>query len=108
MPLYDVIKETDDATAVASTSVTLVELVHPLASITVTVCVPAAKPEVVVASASPELQAYDHDPTPPVANTVAAPSERPLQLICSPLYEVKGEAVAETAAGSTIVILPVP
>jgi hypothetical protein len=83
--LYELTTGDEILTAVDSNKVTLAEFQQPLPSSTVTVYVPAAKPEVVVATTSPELQLYDHSPTPPVGAAIATPSVRPLQLTSTPL-----------------------
>jgi hypothetical protein len=62
-------------TTAGSTTVTLDIEIHPFASITVAVCVPAARPVDVVAELSPFYQRKLKGPTPPVPTTEAPPSE---------------------------------
>ena len=83
----------DATTAAGSSIVTLSVSVHPLASVAVTVYVPAASP-VMVAPVPLLLQANVFVPVPPVALAVADPSETPLQLASVPDMD------ADTAVGS--------
>ncbi len=77
--------------------VTVSVSVQPLASVTVTVYVPAARLEA-VAEVAPLDQAKEYDVVPPVAEAVASPSLPPLQLTLS-VYAV----AATSTAGSVIV-----
>jgi hypothetical protein len=56
------------------------EAVHPLASVAVTLYVPAVKP-VAVVEVSPVFHKYVIVPVPPVADTVAFPLVLPKQII---------------------------
>ena len=87
-------------TDVGSSIVTLSVSLQPLASVAVTVYVPAAKP-VIVAPVPLLLQTYVIVPVPPVALAGADPSVAPLQLASVPAI------LALTAVGSSIVTLSV-
>ena len=65
---------------VGSVIVTDAVSVQPLASVAVTVYVPAVSPVAVAAEPPPPDQAYVIVPVPPVAEAVAEPSLPPLQL----------------------------
>ena len=93
---------TDDAAnAVGCVMVTLDVLVHELASVIVTVYVPADTP-VIAAVVAALLHVYVYGDVPPIALAVAPPSDKPLQLTLA--FTV---AVADRIAGAVIVTLPV-
>jgi hypothetical protein len=82
-----------------SVTITLEESVHPFASVTVTLYVPATTP-VILAEVALLLHWYKYPEVPPVSLTVAPPSEKLLQLT------LLSTTAAETSvAGSVITTL---
>ncbi len=69
---------TVDIITLGSVTVDVVVTVHPFASVTVTIYVPAATP-IIDAVVAELLHAYVYGEVPPVADAVAPPSEPPLQ-----------------------------
>ena len=74
-----------------STKANIAVAVHPLASVTVTVCVPPQS-ELAAAALDPELQAKDNDPVPPEAFAVPAPLQELSQLNSVMLVNAENES----------------
>ena len=75
--------------AIGSPTMCMHDDIHPLASVTVTVYEPAVKP-VILASVEPLLHKYAYGAAPPVAATLAEPSEPPLHRTSVPEHVATG------------------
>jgi len=75
--------------AVGSPTMCVHDDIHPVASVTVTVYEPAVKP-VILASVEPLLHKYVYGAVPPVAVTLAEPSEPPLHRTSVPEHVATG------------------
>ena len=99
IPLHVVFEFTTLAAISIAGSVTVIELVevHPLASVIVVVYVPATTP-VIVAVVAELLHAYVYGMVPPVADDVAPPSAKPLQV----MFESTTLAATNIAGSETV------
>jgi hypothetical protein len=103
---FTLVAVADSATA-GSVMIAVAVLIHPFASVTVTVYVPAAKPvAVAVVCAGLEFHAYEYGAVPPAALTVAEPVVPFLQstLVLAVMAEVKTAGSVTVAVAVAVLV----